>query len=58
MAIEIKAIPTLFGEEATRFRQIMEKNEKRFDSHPRQDVKDTPMYKLMKQMLERSRMNY
>lgn len=54
MAIAIKAIPTLYGEEATRFRQEMEKTEREYDARPHVDVKADPLYSAMKKMLERS----
>lgn len=54
MAIAIKAIPTLYGEEATRFRLAMEKGEREFDERPKMDVKADPLYAAMKRMLDRS----
>lgn len=32
MALEIKAIPTLYGEEAQRFRKMAEESERNFDT--------------------------
>lgn len=54
MAIAIKAIPTLYGEEATRFRLAMERGEREFDERPKMDVKADPLYAAMKRMLDRS----
>lgn len=54
MAIAIKAIPTLYGEEATRFRMAMEMAEAEYDAREKQDIKADPMYAAMKRMLERS----
>lgn len=54
MAIAIKAIPTLYGEEATRFRMAMEMAEAEYDAREKQDIKSDPMYAAMKRMLERS----
>ena len=54
MAIAIKAIPTLYGEEAIRFRQEMEKTEREYDARPHVDVKADHLYSAMKKMLERS----
>ena len=54
MAIAIKAIPTLYGEEATRFRMAMERAEAEYDVCEKQDIKADPMYAAMKRMLERS----
>ena len=38
MATAIKAIPTLYGEEARRFRNLADKAERRFDRRPMRDI--------------------
>lgn len=57
MAIAIKAIPTLYGEEAIRFRQEMEQGEHSFDMRPKEDITVDPRFIAMKRMLNRSGMN-
>ena len=54
MAIAIKAIPTLYGEEVTRFRREMEQVEREYYARPHVDVKADSLYSAMKKMLERS----
>lgn len=54
MAIAIKAIPTLYGEETTRFRREMEQVEREYYARPHVDVKADSLYSAMKKMLERS----
>lgn len=56
MAIAIKAIPTLYGEEATRFRMEMERGEQAFDNRPYYDITKDPAFSAMKRMLNRSGM--
>ena len=57
MATAIKAIPTLYGEEATRFRQMAEEAERRYESAPARDCKGDPYVILMRNMLQRSGMS-
>jgi hypothetical protein len=57
MATAIKAIPTLYGEEATRFRQMAEEAERRYESAPARDRKGDPYVFLMRNMLQRSGMS-
>ncbi|MBQ6031463.1 MAG: hypothetical protein IJL29_00405 [Prevotella sp.] len=58
MATAIKAIPTLYGEEARRFRNLADKAERRFDSRPMRDITKDPRYHAMRKILERSNINY
>ena len=44
MATAIKAIPTLYGEEATRFRQMVEEAERRYESVSVRDRKSDSYY--------------
>lgn len=57
MATAIKAIPTLYGEEATRFRQMAEEAERRYESASVQDRKSDPYVINMRNMLQRSGMS-
>lgn len=57
MATAIKAIPTLYGEEATRFRQMAEEAERRYESAPARDRKNDPYVINMRNMLQRSGMS-
>jgi len=57
MATAIKAIPTLYGEEATRFRQMAEEAERRYESAPERDRKSDPYVINMRNMLQRSGMS-
>lgn len=57
MATAIKAIPTLYGEEATRFRQMAEEAEKHYESAPVRDRKSDPYVINMRNMLQRSGMS-
>lgn len=57
MATAIKAIPTLYGEEATRFRRMAEDAEKQFESAPVRDRKNDPYIISMRNMLHRSGMS-
>ncbi|MBO5553365.1 MAG: hypothetical protein J5937_04110 [Paludibacteraceae bacterium] len=56
MATAIKAIPTLYGEEATRFRIMAEEAERRFESKPMRDRNSDPFVIRMRNMLHRSGM--
>ena len=57
MATAIKAIPTLYGEEATRFRQMAEEAERRYESAPVRDRRSDPYVINMRNMLQRSGMS-
>lgn len=57
MATAIKAIPTLYGEEATRFRQMVEEAERRYESVSVRDRKSDPYVINMRNMLQRSGMS-
>lgn len=57
MATAIKAIPTLYGEEAMRFRLMAEEAERRFESSPARDRKSDPYVISMRNMLQRSGMS-
>ena len=56
MATAIKAIPTLYGEEATRFRTMAEEVESRYESTPKRDRNSDPFVIRMRKMLHRSGM--
>ena len=57
MATAIKAIPTLYGEEATRFRQMVEETERQYESAPTRGRKSDPYVINMRNMLQRSGMS-
>lgn len=54
MALVIKAIPTLHGKEAIRFREEAERVEKVFLSRPKKDRMKDPFVIKMHEMLKRS----
>ena len=56
MATAIKAIPTRYGEEATRFRTMAEEAERRYESKPVRDRNSDPFVIRMRNMLHRSGM--
>ena len=56
MATAIKAIPTLYGDEAARFRMMVEEAEKRYESKPVRDRNSDPFVIRMRNMLHRSGM--
>ena len=58
MALAIKAIPTLYGEEARRFQDIADETERKYDISPKRDIKKDPRYRAMRTILERSNINY
>lgn len=58
MALAIKAIPTLYGDEARRFREMADETERKFDMRPKRDLTADPRYKAMRTILERSNINY
>lgn len=55
MATAIKAIPTLYGAEAKRFREMAEESERNFESHPKKSLKADPRYNAMKNILKNAR---
>ena len=58
MALAIKAIPTLYGEEARRFQEMADETERKYDISPKRDIKKDPRYRAMRTILERSNINY
>ena len=54
MALAIKAIPTLYGDEARRFREMADETERKYDMRPKRDLTTDPRYKAMRTILERS----
>lgn len=56
MAIAIKAIPTLYGEYAVRFRKEIEKVDKEYDLRPKRDLTKDPRYAMMKKILSKARL--
>lgn len=55
MAIAIKAIPTLYGEDAVRFRAEMEANEQAFlRKKDKGDRESDPFIQKMREMLKRA----
>ena len=54
MATAIKVIPTLYGEEARRFRDMADEAERRYAQRPKRDLKKDPYYIAMREMLKRS----
>ena len=54
MATAIKSIPTLYGNEARRFRDMADEAERRFDAGGPQDRTSNPFVISMREMLKRS----
>lgn len=54
MATAIKAIPTLHGDDAIRFREEMEKNERSYLTRGHKDRNNDPFVMGMRKMLKRS----
>lgn len=54
MALEIKAIPTLEGEDAIRFREDMEKADQKLETTAARDRSSDPFVIGMHEMLKRS----
>jgi len=54
MATAIKAIPTLYGKEARRFRDLADEAERRYDAATFQDRNKNPFVISMREMLKRS----
>lgn len=55
MAIAIKAIPTLHGEDAIRFREAIEQTDREFDARPQRDITKDARYIMMKNILRKAR---
>ena len=55
MAIAIKAIPTLYGEDAARFREAIEQTDREFDARPQRDITQDARYIMMKNILRKAR---
>lgn len=58
MALAIKAIPTLYGDEARRFRDMADDAERDYDSRPKRNIKEDPRYLAMLKILAQSNINY
>lgn len=58
MALAIKAIPTLYGDEARRFRDMADEAERQYDLCPKRDITEDPRYRSMRKILERSNITY
>jgi hypothetical protein len=58
MALAIKAIPTLYGDEARRFRDMADEVERKFDTQPQRDRTQDPRYRAMRTILERSNIKF
>lgn len=56
MAIAIKAIPTLYGEDAIRFREEIERVDKENDHRPEHDLTQDPRYAMMKKILSKAKL--
>lgn len=56
MALAIKAIPTLYGEDAVRFREEIEKVDQQCDTRPERDLTQDPRYAMMKKILSKARL--
>ena len=54
MATAIKAIPTLYGNEARRFRDMADEVERRYEAASRKDREQNPFVISMREMLKRS----
>lgn len=55
MAIAIKAIPTLYGEDAIRFRDAIEQTDREYDARPKRDITKDARYTMMKNILNKAR---
>lgn len=58
MATAIKAIPTLYGDEARRFREMADETERKFDLRPIRDYTKDPRFQAMRRILKRSKISY
>lgn len=54
MAIAIKAIPTLYGEDAIRFREEMERNEEEFRKRGPRNRDNDPFVIKMREVLKQA----
>ena len=54
MAQPIKAIPTLYGEEARRLQEMTDVTDRKQHTSPKRDTKKDPRYRAMRTILERS----
>lgn len=57
MALAIKAIPTLYGDEARRFREMADEVERKYDLRPQRDITADARYRSMRKILERSNLD-
>lgn len=55
MAIAIKAIPTLEGEDAIRFREAIERVDRDYDSFKSHDISNDYRFKIMKAILRKAK---
>lgn len=55
MAIPIKAIPTLYGEEAARLRQRIDEVEERFANIPQRDITKDSGYIMMRKIVDKAK---
>ncbi len=53
MALAVKAIPTLYGEEAREFRDRADEVERRFLERPRRDLKNDPRIQAVREILRK-----
>ena len=58
MATAIKAIPTLYGDEARRFRDMADEAERKYALRPKRDLTKDPDYIAMRTILERSNIKF
>lgn len=58
MALAIKAIPTLYGDEARRFRDMADATEREYDLRPKRDITQDPRYRAMRKIIEQSDIKY
>lgn len=50
MALAVKAIPTLYGEEAREFRDRADEVERRYLEHPKRDLNNDPLILEVRKM--------
>ena len=55
MAIAIKAIPTLCGEDVVRFREAIEQTDCEYDARAQRDITKDARYIMMKNVLRKAR---
>lgn len=56
MALAIKAIPTLYGKEAVRFRAEMERAEEEYDLKSQKEISNDSKYLSMMAILHKAKM--